>query len=154
MTQVESCLNSRPLVALPSDGDSVNVLTPAHFLIGRPLESLPDSSFSYRPLSLLRRWHLCQNIVRQFWVRWKREYLSSLRKHSKWHKPTQNLSVGDIVVLHDDSVFATKWPIGRITRVFYGQDGLVRVVELKTQTGIYRRPVTKIAVLLPHDAEW
>ena len=154
LTQVESCLNSRPLVALASDGDSVNVLTPAHFLIGRPLESLPDSSFSYRPRSLLRRWHLCQNIVRQFWVRWKREYLSSLRKHSKGHKPTQNLSVGDIVVLHDDSVFATKWPIERITRVFCGQDGLVRMVELKTQTGIYRRPVTKIAVLLPHDAEW
>ena len=49
LTQVEACLNSRPLVPLPCD-DGVEALTPGHFLIGRSLESLPDSSFSYRSL--------------------------------------------------------------------------------------------------------
>ena len=82
--QVEACLNSRLLVSIPCDSDGVEMLTPAHFLIGRPLEALPDPSFSYRPISLLRRWHLRQNMVTQFWQRWK---LASLRKHSKWHKP-------------------------------------------------------------------
>ena len=60
LTQVEACLNSHPLVSIPCDSDGVEMLTPAHFLIGRPLEALPDPSFSYRPISLLRRWHLCQ----------------------------------------------------------------------------------------------
>ena len=55
LTQIEACMNSRPLVALPCDGDGIDVLTPGHFLIGRPIESLPDPSFSYRPVSLLRR---------------------------------------------------------------------------------------------------
>lgn len=41
LAQVEACLNSRPLVPLFSE-DGIEALTPGHFLIGRPLESLPD----------------------------------------------------------------------------------------------------------------
>ena len=32
-----------------------------------------------------------------------------------------------------------------------GNDGLVRVVTVKTSSGVYKRPVTKITVLLPQD---
>ena len=49
LTQVEACLNSRPLVSLPCDDDGVEALTPGHFLIGRPMEALPDPLFSYVP---------------------------------------------------------------------------------------------------------
>ena len=58
LAQVEACLNSRPLVALPADDDGVDALTPGHFLIGRPLEALPDPHDASKSLSLLRRWHL------------------------------------------------------------------------------------------------
>ena len=56
---------------------------PGHFLIGQPLTALPDPAFSYRSVSLLRRWHLCQNLVRHFWERWSLEYLSTLQKMFK-----------------------------------------------------------------------
>ena len=42
LAQIEACLNSRPHAPLPCDGDTVEPLTPGHFLIGRPLEVLPD----------------------------------------------------------------------------------------------------------------
>ena len=151
LTQIEACLNSRPLVPLSCDDDGVDALTPGHFLIGRPLESLPDPAFSYHSVSLLHRWHLCQNLVRHFWQRWSSEYLSSLRKFTKWHHPSRNASIGDIVILQEDGLVPGKWPLGRVTQVHKGKDGLVRVVTIKTHTGIYKRPVHKIALLLPDE---
>ena len=47
LAQVESCLNSRLLVPLPHSDDGAAALTPGHFLIGRPMEALPDPAFSY-----------------------------------------------------------------------------------------------------------
>ncbi len=115
----------------------MHVLTPDHFLIGRPLEALPDPSFSYRSLSLLRRWHLCQNPVRQFWIRWKQEYLASLRRHSKWHKPIHKIC--RLVMLWWYMMRPYFLP-RQIVPNFPGEDGLVRVVEVKTQVGTFRRP--------------
>ena len=67
LTQVEACLKSRPLVYTDSpDEDSIEILTPGHFLIGQSMCSLPDPAFSYRSVSLLKH---CQNLVQHFWKR-------------------------------------------------------------------------------------
>ena len=150
LTQVEACLNSRPLTPLP-DGDVVEPLTPGHFLIGRPLEALPDSPNSYRSISLLKRWHLCQHMVRHFWKRWSSEYIDIFRRFNKWHFPTRNLQVDDIVILQDDNLVPTKWPLGRIVKTYPGKDSIVRVVDVKTSHGVYKRPITKISLLLPKE---
>ena len=148
LTQVESCLNSRPLCALPDSDNGVEALTPGHFLISRPLEALPDASIAS---SLLRRWQLCQMLVRQFWKRWSSDYLVSLTKCTKWNRPHCNFQVGDLVCLRDEEVYSTKWPLARVTAVHPGTDGLVRVITVKTAKGTYKRPVTKAVLLLPDD---
>lgn len=154
LTQIEACLNSRPLVSINSHSDdSIEVLTPGHFLIGRPLTCLPDSDTSTSSISLLRRWHLCQYLVRHFWNRWSVEYLSTLNKYSKWHRPVKNVSVDDVVVVHEDGMVPTLWPLARVVRVYPGKDGLVRVADVKTSKGTYRRPVTKLVVLLPSTVQ-
>ena len=42
-----------------------------------------------------------------------------------------------------------KWPLARVTSVFPGEDGLVRVVTIKTGKGTYKRPANKISLILP-----
>ena len=103
LTQIESCLNSRPLALQTCDDDGIEPLTPGHFLIGRTLEALPDPDSSYHPISLLRRWDLCQTLVRHFWQRWATEYLTTLQKLHKWHHPSKNVKIGDVVLLREDS---------------------------------------------------
>jgi len=154
LTQIEGCLNSRPLTPFSNDDDGIEVLTPGHFLIGRPLQALPDDSFTYTDnLSSLRCWKLCQALVSHFWRRWSREYITQLGRVSKWHRPTRNMSVGDLVLVRDTSPLPTEWPLARVTAVHPGKDGLVRVATIKTNTGIYTRPVTKLTLLLPSETE-
>jgi len=56
--------------------------------------------------------------------------------------------VGDVVVLKEDNVIPTQWPIAKIVKVNPGSDKIVRVVTLKTENGVYTCPVTKLALLL------
>ena len=152
LSQIEACLNSRPLVPLPNDDDGVQALTPGHFLIGRPLEALPDPASSHQPTSVLKRWHLCQSLVRHLWQQWSYEYLTTLQKLQKWRFPSRNVAVVGVVVVKEDSLLPSHWLLARVTKTHAGSDGLVRVVTLKTSSGTYTRPVHKVAVLLPQDS--
>ena len=112
LMQIEAVLNSRLLAPFPTPDDALEPLTPVHFLNGRPLESLSFSSFT-----LLRQWHLCQNLTHHFWTRWSTEYLVSLDKLSKWKSPSKNIGVGDVVVLQEDGLIpvsqghkSASWP--------------------------------------------
>lgn len=149
LAQIECCLNSRPLVPI-GNSDDLEVLTPGHFLIGQPLVALPDPAITYQSSSsLLKRWHLCQNVVRHFWQRWYHEYLSTLQSNYKWKSPVRDMSVGDVVMLNEEEMIPTKWPIARVVKVYPGKDGVVRVVDIKTAKGsVYRRPVHKLARLI------
>ena len=67
LIQVEACLNSHPLIPIPEALDTVEVFTPGHFLIGRPMTTLPDES-EHQFVEPLRWWQLCQSLVRHFWA--------------------------------------------------------------------------------------
>ena len=150
LTQVEARLNSRPLCPFPDSDDGIKALTPGHFFIGRPPEALPDSSLAYQPHSVLHRWQLCQALVRNLWRRWSDEYLIYPAKFTKWNFPNHNLQVDDLVCLHEDGLVPARWPLARVVAIHPGKDGLVRVVTVKTSKGTYKRPVTRVALILPH----
>ncbi|GFT65542.1 integrase catalytic domain-containing protein [Trichonephila clavipes] len=54
--KVEGILNSRPLTPLSSDADNFDVLTPGHFLIGRPITSIPEPNLIDVNENRLTRW--------------------------------------------------------------------------------------------------
>ncbi len=57
LAQIEECLNSQ--ILLPDSTDFVEAFTPGYFLIGKPMESIPDPPVSYQSVSVLRNWQLC-----------------------------------------------------------------------------------------------
>ena len=86
--------------------------------------------------------------------------MTSLSHHQKWRKPHRNVQIGDLVLIKDEKIFHCQWPLARVVKVFPGEDGRVRVADIKTQRGIYRSPANKLVVLLTQeeaisqDAPW
>ena len=137
-SQVEACLNSRPLTPFLESEDGIEVLTPGYFLIGRPMEAIANKSHDCsKSIKLLRHWQLCQGLVNHFWKRWSNEYLCQLNKFMKWNTSFP------IVCLRQEPTVPTKWPLAQVVKVYPGVDGKVRVVPVQSNKGTYNRPVVK-----------
>ncbi|GFU42522.1 histone-lysine N-methyltransferase SETMAR [Trichonephila clavipes] len=52
-----------------------------------------------------------------------------------------------MVLVKEDNLPPLQWSLGRVVQVFPGDDGAVRVVDVKTQRGQFRRPITKQTLL-------
>ncbi|KAJ8966355.1 hypothetical protein NQ317_017008 [Molorchus minor] len=65
----------------------------------------------------------------------------------RWNNLTTPIKCGTIVILESPNTPPLHWPLGIITEAFSGKDGQVRVVSVKTKTGIYKRPVVKVCPL-------
>ena len=50
-------------------------------------------------------------------------------------------------MVQDDDVIRNEWPLGRILEIKPGNDGVVRVVKVRTKSGTYVRSVSKILKL-------
>lgn len=147
LAAIEAILNSRPLTPLSSDPADLEALTPGHFIIGRPLLALPEENFETTQLNRLRRWQLVQRFTQHIWRRWNNEYLHTLQQRSKWTAPQQNLTVNDLVIIHEDAAPPLSWRLGRIIKTHPGKDNIVRVVDVKTSHGVLSRPAVKISRL-------
>jgi hypothetical protein len=66
LTEIEACLNFRPLCALSNDPHGFTYLSPGHFLIGQPLTQLPCTDYTDVKINRLSRWQLFQQQLQQF----------------------------------------------------------------------------------------
>lgn len=146
LSQIEACLNQRPLCPLTEGINSLNCLTPAHFLTNGPTLALFDTETDLRT-----RWHMTQKIFADVWKRWRSEYLTQLTARSKWRQSQSNINENDIVIIQDANLPAGKWALGRVIELHPGSDGYVRVVSLKTKNGIIKRPIVKLSALPVHQ---
>ena len=109
LTQIEAILNSRPSDTPSNDVNDPLALTPGFFLIGRPLAVIPSST-SDKKTSISRQIKAIDNIVRQFWKSWKKEYLTSLQQKAKWTiSPTRQFAIGDIVFVEEENIPPLMW---------------------------------------------
>uniref|UniRef100_A0A1Y1L369 Integrase catalytic domain-containing protein n=2 Tax=Photinus pyralis TaxID=7054 RepID=A0A1Y1L369_PHOPY len=147
LVQIESLLNSRPLTPLSSDPNDLEVLTPAHFLIGRSFLTIPEPDVSDIPENRLTRYQLLQKLHIQFWKKWSREYINQLQNKTKWKDGTYPIQIGTMVLLKEEQLPPADWRLARVTQVHPGPDGVVRVVTVKSKSGDFKRSVRKVCVL-------
>ncbi|XP_062534775.1 uncharacterized protein LOC134203952, partial [Armigeres subalbatus] len=124
LAQIEMCLNSRPLTPLPTDPADLKYLPQAIFLLVR--------------------------ISKQF-----RQPMLPKYRTTVWitgNEPKSSCSVfgqgGIRSILPNFKPEPTRWPLGRITKLHPGKDGIVRVVSMKTAAAEnVVRPAAKVALL-------
>ncbi|XP_046590191.1 uncharacterized protein LOC124293393 isoform X2 [Neodiprion lecontei] len=145
--EIEGILNSRPLCPISTDPNDPIALTPAHFLVGRPLTMLPENDLSLVPDNRISSWQLITKTRQEFWRRWQLEYLSELQKRQKWINPTKNIALDTVVLLIDKNQPCMQWRLGRVVELHPGDDGVVRVVTVKTTRGLYKRNTRSICAL-------
>ena len=128
MAEVESIINSRPLVPISFSDISQEPLTPNHLLLFRGTPNLPPGLFLQNDCYSRKRWAQVQFLANQFWRRWMDEYLPNLLERQKWFEPKKNVQVNDVVLLVEDTQQRSKWVMGKVLQNFPDKRGLVRTV--------------------------
>lgn len=147
LCEAEAIINSRPITQASSDLNDLEALTPNHLLLLKIKPELPPGVFSKDDQYANRRWRQVQYLADVFWKRWCKEYLMQLQERQRWSTPGRNFSVGDVVLIVDDTSPRNSWPLGKIVEIFPDKKGFVRQVKVKTKSSELCRPITKLCFL-------
>ncbi|CAG9105467.1 unnamed protein product [Plutella xylostella] len=153
IVQIEGIVNSRPLCPLTDLPNDVTCLTPSHFIIGKAMTDLPEPNMLDCNESRLNVYQKDITLKQRFWKEFYSNYLSELQTRNKWLQPRPNLKIGDLVIVKDEMVPPTCWPLGRVISLNMNKtDNLVRSVVILTSKGQFSRPIHKL-ILLPLDKD-
>ena len=150
--EIEGILNDRPLTYISSDVKDPEPLTPAHLLYGRRIISLPYHSIEEDELDdpdfggesvVTKRVKIQALMLKHFWTCWRLEYLTLREFHKTTGNNIQQVKVGDVVLVHDDTP-RVNWRYAVIEGVIRGNDGLIRAANIRMSTGKTTRPITKL----------
>ena len=154
LIEIEGCFNDRPLTYV--DAESLDIISPSSLMFGHRLDSLPynldfDSFYNDQDSSITDRYKRVLKILHYFWVRWSKEYLPLLKDQEKVNYPGKKgkiePKVGDVVLLVDETLPPSFWQLGRVVKLFVGNDGESRFARLKTKHGFVGRPLFKLRFL-------
>lgn len=128
--EVMAIVNCRPLTTI-SESDcqplSPNLLLTMKSKVVLP----PPGNFDETDVYSRKRWKVVQGLANQFWSKWRNMYLNNLQSRQKWTQKSDNLQIGDIVLVKDINLHRRQWPIAMITEVNPSKDGQVRKVTVK-----------------------
>ena len=139
LIEIEACVNSRPLVAVPETGAP---LTPAHFLIGRSHMYEKQENLEEGKVSLIERKVIQSMALEKFWQIWSKNYLRNLPVHGSGKK--SEISVGSLVLVRDDGQPRLTWPIAVVTELLPGRDQIVRSCKVRFKGSELIRPIQKL----------
>ena len=154
LAEASRIINNTPLWVTSWDSAEPSALSPADLLMIRDSnDGMQPPVFSEKDFLAYghRRYLRANYLVGCFWKRWQSDYLTTINQRSKWFRQ-KPVEVGDIVLVIDNKVPRTSWPLAIITRAHVSADGVIRSVSLKTGgsvSKILERPISKTVSVLP-----
>ncbi|GFV20948.1 DUF5641 domain-containing protein, partial [Trichonephila clavipes] len=112
-----------------NDIDSLNVLTPSHFLVGEEIIG-PSETVEESKLILKGRWDIVQKLKLNFSKRWQIDYLNSIQRRTKWKSGTSNIKIGDVVIIKEDNLPPSVWPLGKVISTHPGITAKIKGSDL------------------------
>lgn len=149
--EVMSIVNCRPLSVNEIDNsDAIEPITPNHILTAKSgIPPPPPGEFVKEDIYLRKRWRKVQFLLKQFWSRWRGEYLNQISLRQKWHEKRRNIHVGDIVLVKDVDLPRNQWPLAKVISVSTDDDNLVRRVKVQMANGSQlERNIHKLVLLI------
>jgi hypothetical protein len=152
MAEITGIINSRPIAVVPSGIDQPQPLTPNMLLTMKTRPLLPPPGmFTPEDVYSRHHWRRSQYLADQFWTRWKREYLQSQQKRTKWNERQPNIREGDIVIMKEQSP-RNQWPLGRVVEAILSEDGKVRKAKIAIsrdgEKKVYYRPINELVPIM------
>ena len=144
LIMTEGIINGRPLTVKCEDPVEEVPLSPNNLIIAGWDGEHPGELTGSTKSRIVARWRYIQNLTEQFWCRWRKEVLISWRTREKWKRGEIRFLPGDNVWILDENARRGHWKVGRITQVFPGRDGVVRVVDVGVEGKVHRIPVNKL----------
>ena len=142
---VEVAINRRPLSYVEED-IQLPVLTPSSMLHLRP-NQLPElDAHQIEERDLRKRAKYLRRCKEAMWSRWTKEYVRSLREQHRRSggQQTPYPSVGDVVIIQEDSRNRNSWKLGVVKSLIVGRDGIVRAAKLRAGKGVLERAVQQL----------
>ncbi|XP_064641961.1 uncharacterized protein LOC135496530 [Lineus longissimus] len=159
-------INSRPLtVDNLGDPNSPLPLSPNNILTMKSsVIAPPPGEFVKEDIYARKRWRRVQWLSKQFWERWRNEYLLNLQARQKWQGERRNIEVGDVVLLKDQALSRCDWHMAIVEDVSKGNDGLARKTKIRLantrldkkgkplhKATVLERPIHKLVVLVENN---
>lgn len=89
LIEIEAILNSIPICL--QSAETLDPLTPFHFIHGHTRSSLPQADQQDVTISHLSHWQHVERMRQNFWQRWHLDYLTTLHQRSKKLHPKDGL---------------------------------------------------------------
>jgi hypothetical protein len=132
LKRAEARINSRALTYIPADRwEAIQVLTPAHMLIGRLGTTFAPEAEMEELKSFCKHWEKSKNIETQFCERYSKLCIADIMSRPKWAEMRDNLKPGQVVLVTNDGHKRCDWRLGCVLQVKKDLSGAIRTVMVK-----------------------
>ena len=133
-------------------------LSPSNVLTMRSKVVMPPpGSFGPADAYCHKRWRRTQDIINEFWARWRKEFIQTLQEWKLCRSKQRNFQKGDIVLLKADYNRNNR-PIARILETFPDKHSKLNLIKLRLGDAVgaeqreSRCRITKIVLLVESDS--